>query len=33
LLDRQLDLAEQGIARLTQIQRETLGDDWPFGSA
>jgi len=33
LLDRQLDLAEGGIARLTQIQRETLGDDWPFGSA
>lgn len=31
-LDLQLNLAEQAIARLTQIQRETLGNDWPFRS-
>ena len=31
LLDAQLSLAEQGIARLTAIQRETLGPEWPFG--
>lgn len=30
LLDEQLSLAEAGIARLTQIQRETLGSEWPF---
>ncbi|HLQ45407.1 MAG TPA: ribonuclease PH, partial [Planctomycetaceae bacterium] len=30
LLDAQLSLAEQGIARLTAIQRETLGPEWPF---
>lgn len=31
-LDLQLNLAEQAIVRLTQIQRETLGKDWPFRS-
>ena len=30
LLDAQLSLAEQGLARLTAIQRETLGPEWPF---
>jgi len=30
LLDRQLELAAAGIAQLTAIQRETLGDAWPF---
>ena len=30
LLDAQLSLAEQGITRLTAIQRESLGVDWPF---
>ena len=30
LLDAQLSLAEQGITRLTAIQRESLGADWPF---
>ena len=30
LLDEQLSLAEQGIARLTAIQREALSDVWPF---
>jgi ribonuclease PH len=30
LLDRQLALATQGIARLTQLQREALGADWPL---
>ncbi len=30
LLDEQLALAEAGIAQLTAIQRETLGDDWPL---
>jgi len=33
LLDEQLDLAERGIARLTQIQRDALGDVWPFDRA
>lgn len=32
-LDAQLSLAEQGIARLTQIQREALGTEWPFSSS
>ena len=32
LLDAQLALAEKCIARLTQIQRETLGETWPFRS-
>ena len=32
LLDAQLALAEKSIARLTQIQRETLGEVWPFRS-
>jgi ribonuclease PH len=26
-----LDLAEGGIDRLKQLQREALGDAWPFG--
>lgn len=30
LLDRQIDLAQQGIAALTRLQRETLGEDWPL---
>ncbi len=30
LLDTQLALAEQCVARLTAIQREVLGDAWPF---
>lgn len=30
LLDAQLALAEQCIARLTSIQREALGETWPF---
>ena len=30
LLDEQLSLAEAGIVRLTTIQRETLGSDWPL---
>lgn len=30
LLDRQLELAAAGIAQLTAIQRETLGDAWPL---
>lgn len=29
-LDRQLDMAAAGIARLTQLQRDSLGDAWPF---
>lgn len=29
-LDRQLELAQQGITQLTAIQREALGTDWPF---
>ncbi len=32
LLDAQLALAEQGIARLTQLQREALGAEWPLDS-
>lgn len=32
LLDRQLALAEQGIVRLTALQRETLGEEWPLDS-
>ena len=30
LLDMQLDLAAQGIAQLTKLQREALGSAWPF---
>jgi len=30
LLNVQLDLAEQGIAELTQLQQRTLGDQWPL---
>lgn len=29
-LDRLLNLAEDGIDQLTRIQRESLGEDWPF---
>lgn len=29
-LNRQLDLASKGIEQLTRLQRESLGDDWPF---
>lgn len=29
-LDRQLDLAADGISQLTRIQRDALGTDWPF---
>jgi ribonuclease PH len=29
LLDRQLELAAHGIERLTRLQRESLGSDWP----
>jgi len=32
LLDEQLSLAEAGIARLTQIQRDALGSEWPLDS-
>ena len=32
LLDAQLALAEKSIVRLTQLQRETLGESWPFRS-
>ena len=32
LLDEQLSLAELGIARLTQIQRDALGAEWPLDS-
>jgi len=32
LLDAQLALAEQSIVRLTAIQREALGEAWPFRS-
>jgi ribonuclease PH len=32
LLDEQLSLAELGVARLTQIQRDTLGAEWPLDS-
>ena len=31
-LNRQLDHATAGIARLTAIQRETLGSEWPLDS-
>ncbi len=30
LLNEQLDLAEHGIARLTALQKEALGTEWPF---
>lgn len=30
ILNQQLDLAEAGIARLTEIQRKALGSDWPL---
>ena len=30
LLDEQLELAAEGIARLTAVQRETLGSAWPL---
>lgn len=30
ILNQQLDLAEAGIARLTEIQRKALGPDWPL---
>jgi len=30
LLERILDLATNGIAQLTRIQREALGEDWPW---
>ncbi len=30
LLDEQLGLAESGIAALTTLQKEALGDTWPF---
>lgn len=33
LLTRQLDLATSAAAQLTRIQRDALGEDWPFGSA
>jgi len=29
-LDTLLNLADQGIAQLTQLQRDCLGDDWPI---
>lgn len=29
LLERILDLAAQGVGQLTQLQRESLGEDWP----
>ena len=32
LLDEQLTLAELGIARLTQIQLDALGEEWPLDS-
>jgi ribonuclease PH len=31
-LDALLNLAEQGIARLTDLQRQSLGNDWPLPS-
>jgi ribonuclease PH len=31
-LDALLDLAENGIAKLTSVQRECLGEDWPLYS-
>jgi len=30
-LNRLLDLAELGLGRLTELQRQTLGKDWPIG--
>lgn len=30
MLERQLDLAEAGIRRLTQLQREAFGAEWPL---
>ena len=30
LLNQQIDFAERGIAKLTAIQKEALGDDWPL---
>jgi ribonuclease PH len=30
LLDQQLDRAAAGIAQLTAIQQEALGNDWPL---
>jgi ribonuclease PH len=30
-LTAMLTLARRGIARLTAIQREAIGDEWPFG--
>lgn len=30
LLEQILDLASEGIATLTRLQREALGDDWPW---
>ncbi|MFQ5734489.1 MAG: ribonuclease PH [Planctomycetaceae bacterium] len=32
LLDRQLDVAQAGIAALTRFQREVLGNEWPLRS-
>ena len=32
LLDAQLSVAEEGIRRLTKLQQEALGDNWPFDS-
>jgi len=32
-LNEQLDLAEIGIAQLTKLQRETLGDRWPMDTS
>ena len=32
LLDKQLTLAEDGIAQLTAIQKKSLGDEWPLYS-
>jgi ribonuclease PH len=29
-LHQQLDLATAGIAQLTRLQRDALGDHWPF---
>ena len=32
LLNQQLDLAAHGIAQLTRLQREALGNEWPFAT-
>ncbi len=32
LLNQQLDLAAHGIAQLTRLQREALGNEWPFAN-